>query len=308
MRTPKSVLDDDVLGQYYRRSEAVIVAPLRLLVTHGVFRMSIEQSVRELRDDGFCLVEDVIPADRIDSVRASLSKTIALERKRSAATTTGGVSFVAGLIGRDQSFAPYVADQRLLGLAEALLGAHMRISFTSAIFNEPGNPRGNWHADWPFNQRNAGHISAPYPDACMHLTSLWMISPFTRENGGTLIVPGSHRTTNNPTGNNGVDPDSPYPSELLVTGNAGSVILFDSRLWHCPNTNQSSETRVALAVRYAPWWLNLDLLRPGSDERKRMVDEPGATENQVPPVPAAVFEQLPPNVKPLFRHWVERGA
>lgn len=269
--------------------------------------MSIAKYVRQLRDDGFCLVEEVIPPDRIGSVTASLLKMIALERQPLADTTTSGVSFVGGLINRDQSFAPYLADPRLLGLAEALLGRHVRISFTSAIFNEPGKPRGFWHADWPFNQRNAGHLAAPYPDICMHLTSLWMISPFTRANGGTLIVPGSHRTTNNPTGDNGVDPDSPYPSELLVTGKAGSVILFDSRLWHCPNKNPSSETRLALAVRYAPWWLNLDLLRPGSDERKRMVDEPGATDNQVPLVPADVFEQLPANVKPLFRHWVEPG-
>ena len=47
--------------------------------------------------------------------------------------------------------------------------------------------------DWPFNQHNAGHIPAPYPDIVAHLTTLWMLSPYTPENGATIIVPGSHR-------------------------------------------------------------------------------------------------------------------
>ena len=116
----------------------------------------------------------------------------------------------------------------------------------------------------------------------------------------------SRRTTNNPTGNNGVPADQPYPTEHLVTGKGGSVLMFDSRLWHCPNANPSSETRVALAVRYAPWWLNLDVHMPGSEERKRMVDEPGLKNNIVPAVHRDVYVRLPDNVKPLYRHWVEQ--
>jgi len=50
--------------------------------------------------------------------------------------------------------------------------------------------------------------------------------------------------------------------------------------------------------------LNLDVLMPGSDERRRMVDEPGREDNQVPPVDRAVFERLDSPVQTLFRHWV----
>ena len=59
-----------------------------------------------------------------------------------------------------------------------------------------------------------------------------------------------------------------------------------------------------MPIRFAPWWLNLDSLRPGSDERERLT-EGGLNENTVPPVPAQVFEALPENVKPLFRHCVD---
>ena len=57
-----------------------------------------------------------------------------------------------------------------------------------------------------------------------------------------------------------------------------------------------------LPVRLAPWWLNLDSMRPGSDERERLTAG-GLSENLVPLVPAEVFARLPEEVKPLFRHW-----
>lgn len=74
---------------------------------------------------------------------------------------------------------------------------------------------------------------------------------------------------------------------------------------HAAAVNRSSAPRVGLVVRYAPWWLNLDVFKPGSVERRRMVDEKGRRENEVLPVPLHVYEALPVNVKPLFRHWVE---
>ena len=131
-----------------------------------------------------------------------------------------------------------------------------------------------------------------------------MLSPFTEETGATIIVPGSHRQPNNPTGDIGVDPMDTFPSEIRATGDAGSVLLFDSRLWHAISHNVSDQPRVGMAVRYAPWWLNLDILMPGSVERTRMVDETGGMDNVVVPVPRQVYDGLPKNVKPLFRHWV----
>ena len=268
--------------------------------------MSVEKALYHIEVDGFYVMEDVIPGEEAERIRKSVWETVAGGNDASISAPEG-VDFQAGLIARDQSFAEHLANPKVLGVVRALFGEHVRISFTSAIINNPGNPRGGWHSDWPFNQQRAGHVPAPYPDAVMHLTTIWMFSPFSIETGGTLIVPGSHKADNNPTGNNGVDPSAPYPTEMNATGDPGSVLLFDSRCWHATATNTGDQPRVGVAVRYAPWWLNLDVLMPDSDERKRMVDETGVIDNQVPPVPAGVFETLPQEVKPLFRHWVGEG-
>lgn len=266
--------------------------------------MTLTQMRQRMYVDGWCLIEDVIPPDRIGAVRDSVLRTVDTWKhtRRNAPANIGAVS---GMVVYDQSFAPYLAEPRLLGLAESLLGPGVRISFNTSIVNYPGNERSKWHADWPFNQHNAGHVRAPYPDAVCHLTTLWMLTDFTARNGGTLIVSGSHRSADNPTGGAPVPEFEPYPTELCVTGRAGSVAVCDSRLWHSAGANRSEAARVGLAVRYAPWWLNLETLRPGSPERQRILDvNPGLTENEVPEVPRDVFERLPDAVRPLFRHWV----
>ena len=137
----------------------------------------------------------------------------------------------------------------------------------------------------------------------MHLTSIWMLTPFTIENGGTYVVPDSHRCPNNPAagGVPEVHPDSPYPTKTQVTGPAGSVLALDSRIWHAV---ASIEPRVALVVRYAPWWLNLNPARVGSPEYTQMVVETSGKAYEIPLVKSPVFEQLPESVKPLLRHWV----
>ena len=264
--------------------------------------MEVDQLINSVREKGFCLIEGVIPEARCVEIRQRMLAMVERERVSSAPTQVG---FVPSVINHDQSFVEYLADPRLMKVAMALLGQHLRISFTSVIVNEPGNARGGWHADWPFNQNNAGHIPVPYPDALFHLTTLWMLSPFSQQNGGTLVVPGSHRQHTNPTHpENDVDVNQSVPSEINVVGPAGSVLLFDSRLWHATSPNHTHEPRVALAVRYAPWWLNLEVLRPESAERKWLCEQTGKDENQVPSIRRDVFEQLPAAVQPLYRHWV----
>ncbi len=258
-----------------------------------------------IRDVGFCILPDVIPPSRCVAIADSLRQTA--HRLRSTYDCPENIGFVPGVINHDQSFAEFLASPPLLRICEELLGHNIRITFTSVIINQPGNARGDWHADWPFNQRNAGHVPAPYPDRIMHLTTLWMISPFTTANGGTLIVPRSHREPTNPTDAGCDTPaDRPHTSEHAVTGAAGSVLVMDSRLWHATSPNTTDSDRVALAVRYGPWWLNTEILRPGSQTRQQMVEDPGLTDNQVPSVPREVYDRLPHDVHPLYRHWIER--
>ena len=268
--------------------------------------------------DGFCVLDQVIPADSLGTVCDELLAAVKRNRQDSEAEKvktqgrghrigTPGVASMKQMINEVQSFAPYLADRRLIDLIESFFGAWARISCTDCVMNLPGNERGYWHADWPYNQTNASHIPAPYPDAVLHLSTIWMMTPFSAETGGTLIVPGSHRWPHNPAAGTmtEVDHEAPYPTERHVEGGAGSVLVYDSRLWHAVAANKSSAPRIGLLVRYAPWWLNLNPTLFGRPEHQAMVVETGGKNYEMMPLKRKVFEKLPQAVQPLYRHWVE---
>ena len=278
----------------------------------------LTENLRRLKMDGFCVLEDIIPADQVDAVREDVVQTQATHHREAEGELTKtrarghrigarGVANLKQIINETQSFVPYLVDQRILDIVEAVFGPHARISSTSCVINHPGNERGYLHADWPYNATNASHLPAPYPDALLHLSSIWMLSPFSPETGGTIILPGSHRNLDNPASGSmrAIDQDAPHPGEMHVCGPAGSVLLYDSRLWHAVASNRSHHPRVAILVRYAPWWLNLNPTMIGTPEHTSMVLETDGKNYDAPAVRADVYGKLPAKLKPLYRHWVE---
>lgn len=263
---------------------------------------TLNKVIQSVREEGWYVLKGVIPEEECEAIRQGIYEAARSKRKDYA---PDGVTFLPAFINHNQFYAKYLSDPKMMAVVEGIFGPYARVSYTSAIINEPGNPRGSWHADWPFNAQKAGHIPSPYPlDVIFHLTTLWMISPFTFENGGTLIHPDSHHKAANPTSEPNKDWTQPLEGEQNATGPTGSVLILDSRMWHATAQNKSDQPRVAIAIRYAPWWLNLDILMPGSEERKMMVDECGASENEVPRLKQEVYDKLPKETKALFRHWL----
>jgi ectoine hydroxylase-related dioxygenase (phytanoyl-CoA dioxygenase family) len=279
--------------------------------------MTVDYIVGLLKVNGWCVIEDVIPAEEVASIRDAVCRQVAEQREERERLLTGaradghrvgsaGLGCAQDIVSTVPAIAARLADRRLVGAAETFFGPHVRISSTSAIVTNPNNEPGSWHADWPFNQRIAAHLPAPYPDVVIHLSSLFMLSEFSAETGATLIVPGSHRCPDNPSGDNGVDPDAPYPKAIHVTGRPGGVFLYDSRLWHRAPINRSDRPRVAVSCRYAPWWLNLQVRRSGSPDHMSIVVETRGRDNAVPLLSPQTYASLPPEAKPLFRHWVNQ--
>ena len=283
--------------------------------------------LRRLQMDGWTVVEGLIPASKVAAIRQGVLDTTeeladqaqrgsdvpgavsyGRDASRSLRKRAEGVGHVPGFLNYNQSIGSFLADDRLMVIVRATLGPQVKISFSTGTTNYPGNGRGAWHADWPCNQQSAGCMPSPYLDAAIHLTTLWMLSPFTEQNGGTLIVPGSHRNRNNPSGTMGVDRMAPYPTEMNVTGEPGSVLIMDSRLWHATAPNRSAEPRIAVVFRYAPWWLNTRILMPGSFEHEELVARTGGTTPEQPALSSAAYARLPAAAQKLLAHWVEENA
>src|SRR5690606_35951827 len=88
----------------------------------------------------------------------------------------------------------------------------------------------------------------------------WVIDDFTKENGATTFVAGSHLLGRNPR------PDEQDLGEPLIA-KAGTLIAFEGRLWHKTGINSTrAERRAGLFANYTRniyrtqenWFLSLD--------------------------------------------------
>jgi hypothetical protein len=283
----------------------------------------------------------VIPEDQVSTVRESVhegrrllqqdreaerSKRIELERQRNPDAEIGDGPVRPPMapdaelcdIARNETFAEYLADSRVLRVAKAMLDTHVRISQTEV--NKSSRPAGEalseeqlrrrgWHSDWPHDLtaygpsseepwKHCGAVAQPFPDVCMALSTVWYLGPenVTPYNGGTWIVPGSHKDPRNPRGpDDGIDEQASIPGEFQISAPAGSVFMQDTRIWHSGAINQSEHERTAVVCRYAPWWLSgneFGNLHSGGHSLRTYV-------------PREVYAGFSPELKLLYRHLAE---
>ena len=252
-----------------------------------------------LRRDGFVLLKGIIPPDHVGRIRKDVADTV---RRHTSLPLPKG--YVTGFLRLNQTVAPYLTHPRILELVDRLFGEDARISMVTGVINGPGIERGPVHADWPYNQNHGSRVKAPYPDIVMNLVTMWMLSRFTKENGGTIVVPGSHRKNNAPRTGSELDPTATHEGETQLQGEPGDVCVLDARTWHAIAPNRTDEERVAVIVRYAPWWVNLNPLRPGSHDRKQIVEHRDGSDPQVEPIPDSVYRLLPADLQTLVYHMV----
>jgi len=80
----------------------------------------------------------------------------------------------------------------------------------------------------------------------LHLMAqlLVMLDDFTEENGATYFLSGSHKLAERPAD------DEFFRDAVRVTGPAGSIVMFDSNLWHAAGVNRSAQPRRALTLAF----------------------------------------------------------
>ncbi|MBV6325088.1 methyltransferase [Duganella violaceipulchra] len=273
-----------------------------------------------IRQQGWCVLPKLLSEEDVIAIRAivlSEERRQTREREGWTRTSIGSadparnrlLSKAENIVPRIGPHASFLCDPRYMGVLQGLLGGYVRVSSDFGIVTFPGNEREFWHADWPYNQTVAAHLPIPYGDTILHLGSLVMLTDFTLENGATLVVPGSHAWGRNPTAAECLaDASAVHADEQQVTGGAGSVLIYDTRLWHSIAENHSAAPRVALAIRFAPWWLNLEVRRPGSVQARLVEQAMPGRPTPIPTLSRLDFEAMLPAVRPLYAHWLDERA
>ncbi len=220
----------------------------------------IDQALADLKQFGICLIADVLGETTLAHVRDAIYRAASEDRQRGRERKEFGLDLndknqrVWNLLNRDPVFADLAEHPVAMRLVRGTLGWPALLSNISGNITEPGGSRGVLHADQIF-------VPEPWPAQPQGINVAWCIDDFTRENGATQVVVGSHRWNRSPTQ---MDVEVPMVS---VEAPAGSVFAIESRVWHRAGANTSkSQTRAAVFPFYTTtiyrtqenWFLSLD--------------------------------------------------
>ena len=112
-----------------------------------------------------------------------------------------------------------------------MLGENFQLHLQNAIINKPNREhhQSSWHRDLPYQD---WVISKP-----LAFNAFYCLTDFTEENGSTVVLPFSHKTDHFPS------EGFVKENEVKVIAKAGSVIFFDSMLYHRASYNASDAIR-----------------------------------------------------------------
>jgi ectoine hydroxylase-related dioxygenase (phytanoyl-CoA dioxygenase family) len=144
-----------------------------------------------------------------------------------------GADRLADLVNKGSEFDIFYTHPRVLAGVAHVLGQSIKLSSLNYRAAKPGMGLQKLHVDW-HESVAPGHYAV--------CNSIWLLDDFSRKNGATRIVPGSHLSGVMPQ-NILQDAEATHPDEVIIEAPAGSVFIFNSHAWHGGTNNQTNKSR-----------------------------------------------------------------
>ncbi len=195
---------------------------------------------------GYCVLEDFMSRDLLDSLRRRIEELFAAEGEQAGAEFKQEPQSrrLSNLVNKGEIFERVIALPEILERVRYVLGPKFKLSSLNA---RSANPHSDWvqplHADVGAIADEKGYW------VC---NTVWMLDDFTCENGAIRAIPGSHHWRKLPQ-EVLEDPRATHPDEILLTGKAGTVVVMNAHLWHGGTANRTSAHRRALHAFYTRW-------------------------------------------------------
>ena len=149
---------------------------------------------------------------------------------------------LANLVAKGEVFERIACMPEVLEYIGAVLGPEFKLSSLNARSANPysSDSQQPLHADMGAIADDRGYW------VC---NTVWMLDDFTPENGALRAVPGSHLWRKLPQ-NELADPRAQHAGEVLVTGEAGTVVVVNAHMWHGGTANRTGSHRRAVHAFY----------------------------------------------------------
>ncbi len=196
-------------------------------------------------ENGYLIVENVLPTEKLAKTRDSLEARYELEGSQAGSEGLDHQHFVrrlCNLFSKGRIWEEMGIEPIALELAKLTIGEDFRWQAMNFHDPSPGKLEAHQaiHTDRSF-----------FPNCTRYLNAVWIIDDMTVENGATRVVPGSHK--------------GPWPRDVLNNGEtraviegeiyavcpAGSVVFLHGDTWHGGRANYSQSTRRVIHMGFA---------------------------------------------------------
>ncbi|ERL99472.1 protein involved in biosynthesis of mitomycin antibiotics/polyketide fumonisin [Rhodobacteraceae bacterium HIMB11] len=186
--------------------------------------------IEEIKRNGYTVLKDVLNrgdcarlSENLDDVKLKIDHKLAQK----------GICFdkdannVRCPLAYDESFIQLALNDTVVSFCREVLGKNIVLLMQNGVINAPDTPQfqSNWHRDL-----NYQHFTSSIPLA---LNFLFCLDDFTRSNGATRVLPGTHLIEE-------------FPSEKFIDKyaidiecKAGDVIILDAMLFHASGKNST---------------------------------------------------------------------
>jgi ectoine hydroxylase-related dioxygenase (phytanoyl-CoA dioxygenase family) len=223
----------------------------------------LEQAIAAVRDDGCAAVTDVLDDDFLTQTRErmyAVQRAIRDEVGEEKLTRAGELGVLRLMVRYDDHFLRFLEFPEVLAMVDDTVSdtaiLHLQNGLVLPSFPEgevPATFQTTFHQDFP--RYLEGYLAS--------INLFFAIDEFTETNGATIVVPGTHQQPERP-------PDE-YLEEnkLPVVCPAGSMLVFDSTLWHAAGANVSGKDRLAINHQFTRSFLKpqMDYVRALGDAK-----------------------------------------
>jgi len=200
----------------------------------------LQRTLESLRHVGCAIVTNVLAPSFVEATRAAMYRVrekigddVGEERLKRA----GELGVLRLMPKYDSHFLKFLEIPEVLSIVDSTVSEtaimHVQNGFILPAFPEgkvPSAFQTTFHTDFP--RVLNGYVAS--------VNTLFAIDEFTEKNGSTLVVPGTHQKV--------PLPDREYLEKNCIATPcpSGSMLVFDSTLWHAAGANVSGTERVAI--------------------------------------------------------------
>ncbi len=219
-------------------------------------------ALESVRLNGFAIIESVLDRDFLNRTRDGMYAVrdrIVAEVGVDRLTRAGELGVLRLMLKYDAHFLRFLEIPTLLIVLDGTVSdtaiLHLQNGFVLPSFATTDQPQvfqNSYHQDFP--RVLNGYVAS--------VNAFFAIDGFTRDNGATWVLPG---TQQQPSCSGTPERET---QALALECPAGSMIVFDSTLWHAAGQNTSGRDRLAINHQFTRSWIKqqIDYVRALGDD------------------------------------------